>query len=112
MACFCANIPRIRATTVAVATGVTTITIPATPEINAGDVVDILLATAIPDGTDGTQISITNGTVTGNLLNGNGNYLRPYPLTSRTVIRCQYLGDPAHWQFIDIFGRKFRRVCV
>ena len=112
MACICANIPRIRATTVAVAAGVTTITIPATPEINAGDVVDILLATAIPDGTDGTQISITNGTVTGNLLNGNGNYLRPYPLTSRTVLRVQYLGDPSHWQIIDIFGRKFRRVCV
>ena len=110
MACNCKPcIPQIRATTVAVAAGVTTITLPATPEIAAGDVVDILLATAIPDGTDGTQISITNGTVTGNLLNGNGNYLRPYPLTSRTVLRVQYLGDPAHFQIIDIFGRKFRK---
>lgn len=112
MSCCCRpNIPQIRATTVVVAAGVTTITIPATPEIVAGDVVDILLATAIPDGTDGTQISITNGTVTGNLLNGNGNYLRPYPLTSRTVLRVQYLGDPAHFQIIDVFGRRFRKVC-
>lgn len=103
-------IPRYRATTVAVAGGVTTITLPTTAEINSGDVIDVLLATAIPDGTDGTQIIITNGTVTGNLMNGNGNYLRPYPLTSRTVIRCQYLSDPAHFQIINIFGRRFRRV--
>lgn len=111
MACECEpNIPQIRATTVAVATGTTTITIPATPEINPGDVVDILLATAIPDGTDGTQIEITNGTVTGNLMNGNGNYLRPYPLTSRTVFRVQFLNDPAHFQIINVFGRMFRRI--
>ena len=112
MACNCnANIPQIRATTVAVAAGVTTITLPTTPVIAAGDVVDVLLATAVPDGTDGTQISITNGTVTGNLLNGNGNYLRPYPLTSRTILRVQYLADPAHFQIINIFGRKFRKIC-
>lgn len=112
MACCCkSSIPQIRATTVAVAAGVTTITLPETPEIVAGDVVDILLATAIPDGTDGTQISITNGTVTGNLLNGNGNYLRPYPLTSRTVLRVQYLADPAHFQILDVFGKKFKKVC-
>lgn len=102
-------IPNIRATTVAVAAGVTTITLPATPEINSGDVINILLATSIPDGTDGTQISITNGTVTGNLMNGNGNYLRPYPLTSRTVIQCQFLSDPNHFQIINIFGRHIRR---
>lgn len=108
----CPCIPRYRAESVAVATGVTTITLPATAEIANGDIIDVLLATAIPDGTDGTQISITNGTVTGDLMNGNGNYLRPYPLTSRTVIRCQFLSDPLHFQIIDIFGRKFRRVCV
>lgn len=105
-------IPRYRATTVAVAGGVTTITLPVTAEIENGQIIDVLLATAIPDGTDGTQITITNGTVTGDLMNGNGNYLRPYPLTSRTVIRCQWLSDPDHFQIINIFGRKFRRVCV
>ena len=103
-------IPRYRATTVATTGGVTTITLPATAEIENGQIIDVLLATAIPDGTDGTQITITNGTVTGNLMNGNGNYLRPFPLTSRTVIRCQYLSDPAHFQIIQFFGRRFRRV--
>jgi len=102
-------IPRFRADSVAVASGTTTITLPSSAEIANGEIIDILLATPIPDGTDGTQISITNGTVTGNLMNGNGNYLRP-PITSRTVIRCQYLSDPAHFQIIQIFGRRFRRV--
>ena len=105
-------IPRYRAESIEVADSVTTITLPATATIENGQIIDVLLATAIPDETDGTQISITNGTVTGNLMNGNGNYLRPYPLTSRTVIRCQMLNDPIHFQIIQIFGRKFRRVCV
>ena len=96
----------IRASSIAVATGTTTITLPSTPEINPGDVVNILLATAIPDGTDGTQVVITNGTVTGSLFNGNGNYFRPEPLTSRTVIQVQYLADPAHWQILKITGRR------
>ncbi|MBO7715796.1 MAG: hypothetical protein J6S85_19695 [Methanobrevibacter sp.] len=104
-------IPRIRATTVAVAGGITTITLPATPVVSVGDVFDILLATPIPDGTDGTQISITNGTITGNLMNGNGNYLRLYPVTSRTVLRVQYLADPAHFQIINVASRKQRKIC-
>jgi len=103
-------IPRFRADSISVSAGVTTITLPTTAEISNGEVVDILLATAIPDGTDGTQIEITNGTLTGNLLNGNGNYLRLSPLTSRIVIRCQMLDDPLHFQIINVFGRKFRRV--
>lgn len=114
MACKCncrPNIPVYRAQTVAVAAGTTTITIPAAPAISDGDVIDILLAAAIPAGTDGTQVEITNGTVTGSLLNGNGNYLRFYPITSRTVLRVQYLGDPAHFQIISVCGRRFRRVC-
>lgn len=112
MTCKCKpNIPRIRASSVAVASGITTITLPSSPEISAGEVFDVLLATAIPDETDGTVISITNGTITGNLLNGNGNYLRLYPITSRTVLRVQYLSDPAHFQIINVFGRRFRRVC-
>lgn len=112
MACKCEPcIPRYRAESVSVADGVTTITLPSTATIAGGDVIDILLATAIPDGTDGTQISITNGTVTGSLLNGNGNYLRLFPVTSRTVIRCQYLSDPVHFQILNVFGRRVRRVC-
>jgi hypothetical protein len=103
--CECDNVTRFRATSVAVAAGVTTITIPASPVINPGDVIEVLLATPIPAGTDGTQITITNGTITGDLMNGNGNYFRPNPLTSRTVFLVQYLDDPEHFQILKIFGR-------
>lgn len=108
MACNCNNVTRYRATEVAVADGVTTITIPATPAINPGDVIEVLLATPIPDGTDGTQITITNGTLTGDLMNGNGNYYRPTPLTSRTVFLVQFLDDPAHFQILKIYGKCCR----
>lgn len=111
MTCECnPSIPRLRASSVAVATGTTTVTVPATPAITAGMIVDVLLASAIPDGTDGTEITITNGTVSGSLMNGNGNYLRLSPLTSRTVLRVQYLDDPAHFQIVGVYGRRFRRV--
>ena len=110
MACNCNPcVPKIRATSVAVTAGVATITIPATPTIEAGEVVDILLATSIPDGTDGAQLVITNGTVTASVMNGNGNYLRFYPLTSRTVLRVQYLADPVHFQIIYVFGKAIKR---
>ena len=102
MAC-CCNFPkRIRAASVAATGGATTITLPATPTINPGDVIDVQLYTAIPDGTDGTTLSITNGTVTGFVMAGNGNYYRPLPLRSRTILRVQFLDDPAHFQLIGI----------
>lgn len=104
-------IPCFRAVSVTVAAGVTTITLPANTEITDGELIDILLTTPIPDGTGETQIVISNGTVTGNLLNGNGNYLRMPSLKSRIIIRCQFLDDPAHFQIIDVFGRRFRKVC-
>ena len=103
------NIAQFRATSVAVTGGVATITIPSTAEINAGDIVDIQLFTSIPDGTDGAQLSITNGTLTASVMNGNGNYLRFYPLTSRTVLRVQYLADPNHFQIINVFGKRIKR---
>ena len=105
MNCCKTNIPRFRATSLVVAGGTTTITIPASPVINPGDVIEVLLATPIPDGTDGTQITITNGTLTGDLMNGNGNYYRPTPLTSRTVFLVQFLDDPAHFQILKIYGK-------
>ena len=104
------NIARIRATGIAVADGVATITIPATATINPGDIVDILLATSIPDGTDGAELIISNGgTIADPIFNGNGNYLRFYPLTSRTILRVQYLNDPSHFQIINVFGRRIKR---
>ena len=107
--CYDPNIAQIRASEVVLADGVVTITIPTTATINSGDIVDILLATSIPDGTDGAELVITNGTITASVMNGNGNYLRFYPLTSRTVLQVQYLDDPSHWQIINVFGRRIRR---
>ena len=100
---------QIRATEVTVVDGVATITIPATPVINVGDIVDIQLFTSIPDGTDGAELVISNGTISDPVFNGNGNYLRFYPLTSRTVLRVQYLGDPTHFQIINVFGKRIKR---
>lgn len=103
------NIAQIRASSVEVADGVATITVPATATFNSGDIVDILLATSIPEGTDGAELVITNGTITASVMNGNGNYLRFYPLTSRTVLQVQMLTDPLHFQIINVFGRRIRR---
>jgi hypothetical protein len=103
------NIAQFRATSVAVAAGVATITVPTTAEFNAGDIVDIQLFTSIPDGTDGAQLVITNGTTSASVMNGNGNYLRFYPLTSRTVLRVQFLQDPLHFQIINVFGKRIKR---
>ena len=86
-----------------------TITIPTTAEIQNGQIIDVLLATSIPEGTDGAELVITNGTISDPVFNGNGNYLRFYPLTSRTVLRVQYLTDPTHFQIINVFGRRIRR---
>ena len=103
------NIAQFRATSVAVAGGIATVTIPSTAVINPGDIVDIQLFTSIPEGTDGAELSVTNGTLTASVMNGNGNYLRFYPLTSRTVLRVQYLDDPLHFQIINVFGKKIKR---
>lgn len=104
MACNC--YPQfVRADTVAVSAGVTTVTVPATTNIVGGTVLRVLLATPIPSGTDGTQLIISNGTVTGSVMQGNGNYFRPLPLRSRTVLTVQYFDDPAHYQIIRVSGR-------
>ena len=100
--CPCKYPKRIRAASVAVAAGVTTITLPTTADINPGEVIDVLVAVPIPDGTNGSSVSVTNGTVTGNVLVCNGNYYRPRPILSRTVLRLQYLSDPAHFQLLAV----------
>lgn len=103
MACRCYP-PLVRASSVAVASGVTTITLPATQTFEAGSVYNILLATTIPDGTDGTQVAVTNGTDSGTVMQGNGDYFRPLPLRSRTVLTLQCFADPAHFQIIRVRG--------
>lgn len=109
MCCYEPNIAQIRATSVVVADGVATITVPTSVTINSGDIVDIQLFTSIPDNTDGAELEITNGTLTASIMNGNGNYLRFYPLTSRTILRVQFLSDPNHFQIINVFGKKIKR---
>lgn len=103
--CCCKYPRKVRAESVAVATGTTTITLPSTTEINGGDVLNIGLYTAIPVGTNGTPISITNGTVTGDLLVENGNYFRPKPLLARTILQVQFFSDPVHFVLINAKGR-------
>jgi len=110
MVCFDPNIAKIRATGIVVADGVATISIPTTTVINDGEIVDILLATSIPAGTEGAELVISNGgTISSSVMNGNGNYLKFYPLTCRTVLRVQYLSDPVHFQIINVFGKRIKR---
>lgn len=92
--------PLVRATTVTATAGAVTITVPATVVMTSGDVFDIGLYTSIPEGTDGATVSITNGTQTGFVMAPNGDYFRPRPLTSRSIIRVQWFSDPAHFQII------------
>ena len=100
--CCCKYPKLIRAESVTVAAGVTTITLPDTVEINAGDVIDVLIASPIPDGTNGSSVVITNTTVSGEVFIFNGNYFRPRPLLSRTVFRVQFFDDPEHFQLISV----------
>lgn len=93
-------------TTAAVAAGVTTLTLPASFTPMNGGIYDIPLSVAIPDGTNGTEISITNGTVTGNLLNRLGSNVRMGTLSAGTTLRVMYLEDPSHWNLISV-----RRKC-
>jgi len=108
---FCEPVfPGIRVESIAVADGVATLTIPATTTINDGDIVDIQLFTSIPAGTEGAEIVISNGsTIASPIMNGNGNYLRMSPITSRTILRVQWLNDPDHFQILRIMNSRMRR---
>lgn len=95
MACGC--VQRIKATSVAITGGAVTITVPSTVTFTRGQIYEIGLFTNIPTGTDGATIQITNGTDTEYVMNNAGNYFRPLPLRSRTILRVMYLADPAHF---------------
>lgn len=105
--CDCNRIQVVVPTAITQATGTTTITLPETFEPVNGGIYDIPLATAIPDSTNGTVISITNGTVTGNLLNRLGSNVRMSTLNAQWVLRVMYLEDPEHWNLIN---RRWRFV--
>lgn len=103
MNCKC-NLTLVKATAVATTSGATTITVPSTQDFSVGNVYNILLSTPIPSDTDGTTLTITNGTISGNVMRRNGNYFRPLPLKSRTVLTVQYFDDPIHFQIIKVRG--------
>lgn len=105
--CNCNSVQVVVPTTITQATDTTTITLPATFEPVAGGIYDIPLSAAIPDGTNGNIITITNGTVTGNLLNRLGSNVRMGTLNAQWVLRVMYLKDPAHWNLIS---RRWRVV--
>lgn len=92
---------------ITVASEVATITLPSTFSPVEGGIYDIQLSVAVPDGTSGAEISITNGTVTGNLLNRLGSNVRMGALNPQWILRVMYLSDPDHFNLIS---RRWRRV--
>lgn len=98
----CKCITKVRATSVTTATGATTINIPTTVELVAGQIYEVCLYTSIPTGTDGSTLTITNGTTSAFVMNSCGNYYRPLPLRSRTILKVVYLDDPSHFQLLCI----------
>lgn len=98
MACDCSICPNIiPASSVAVADGVTTITIPAGTTLQNGTNYCIGLFTTIPAGTNGSQVNVTDGTNTYTIFNKVANYWRPCcGLRSRTMLKVRFLNDPAH----------------
>jgi len=100
--CKCDCITRVRATSITNSAGATTINIPTTTELVAGQIYEIGLFTSIPALTDGSTITITNGTVSAFVMNSCGNYFRPLPLRSRTILKVVYLDDPSHFQLLGI----------
>ena len=81
----------------------TTITVPASFTPVAGGIYDILLSAQVPAGTDRTIISITNGTIEGELFKRFiGDYARASCLGCRQVIRVQFFDDPAHYNLLGV----------
>lgn len=100
-------IERVTAESIAVSgtgsTAETTITVPSTFTPVAGCMYDILLSAQVPSETDGTIITITNGTVEASLYQqSNGNYVRARALGWRKVLRVIYLDDPAHFNLLAV----------
>lgn len=100
-------IQRIAAESIAVTgtgnTAVTTITVPDTFIPAAGCIYDILISAQVPANTDGTILSITNGTIEGDVCQRmTGNYVRCRGLGWRKVIRVQFFDDPDHYNLIAV----------
>ena len=102
-------IERVTAESIAVSgtgnTAETTITVPSTFNPQAGLTYDILLSAQIPEGTDGTIITITNGTIEASLYQPvTGNYVRARGLGWRKILRVVFFEDPAHFNLVAVRG--------
>lgn len=100
MACNCCSICQniIPASSVAVADGITTITVPAGTTLENGNRYCIGLFTTVPAGTNGTQVNVTDGTNTYTLYNRVANYWRPCcALRSRSLLKVRFFNDPNHF---------------
>lgn len=102
-------IQRVTAESIAVSgtgnTAETTITVPDTFEPVPGGIYDILISAQVPAATDGTILTITNGTDEASVYQRmNGNYARCRALGWRKVVRVQYLDDPAHYNLLAVRG--------
>lgn len=100
-------VQRVTAESIAVSgtgnTAVTTITVPESTEFAAGCTYDILISAQVPNATDGAIIAITNGTVTGQIMQGfTGNYARARALGWRKIIRVQFFADPDHFNLLGV----------
>lgn len=102
-------IERVTAESIAVSgtgsTAETTITVPSTFNPVAGCTYDILISAQVPSETDGTIITITNGTVEASLYQSfTGNYVRARNLGWRKVLRVAFFDDPAHFNLVAVRG--------
>lgn len=106
MGCY---IQRVSVTNIAVTgtgnTAITTLTVPATFTPISGGIYDILISAQVPSATDGTIITITNGTISGDVLQRTtGNYARSRALGWRKVLRVQFFDDPSHYVILGMRG--------
>lgn len=95
----CSNCMRqiIGAVSITTSGGVTTITLPADVSFVNGSAYPVGIFVPVPSGTNGTQINVTNGTVTYVVMNRLANHWRPCRALQRgTILRLRYLDDPGH----------------
>ena len=93
--CKCCNL--VTVSSIAVAGGITTLTIPADTVLKDGENICLGLFLTIPVGTNGTAVNVTNGTTTWTIYNKIANWWRPCcGLKSRTILKLKYYDDPAH----------------
>lgn len=98
MMCRCSKSFMASALSVTTSGGVTTITVPSDIAFLDGVRYGICLLVDVPVGTNGTQVNVTNGSVTYSVMNRFANYWRPKEaLKKGMVLSLAYLADPAHF---------------